>query len=76
MKGEGHFIALFEKDQDDSYRGNSTYSFKSYRPDEDFIAFIKHVSESAGIKTDRIEENREDFIIYQRECLMLRDSGF
>ena len=58
VKGEGHFIALFEKDQDDSYRGNSTYSFKSYRPDEDFIAFIKHVSESAGIKTDRIEENK------------------
>ena len=58
MKGEGHFIALFEKDQDDSYRGNLTYSFKSYRPDEDFIAFIKHVSESAGIKTDRIEENK------------------
>ena len=58
VKGEGHFIALFEKDQDDSYRGNLTYSFKSYRPDEDFIAFIKHVSESAGIKTDRIEENK------------------
>lgn len=58
LKGEGHFIALFEKNQDDSFRESSAYSFKPYRPDDDFIAFIKHVSEHAGIKTGRIEENK------------------
>lgn len=58
LKGEGHFIALFEKDADAYVRGCQTYSFKPYKADEDFLNFITHVSADAGITPGRIEENK------------------
>ena len=58
LKGEGHFIALFEKDADAHGMGGHTYLFKPYRANEDFLNFIAHISSSAGIRPDRIEENK------------------
>lgn len=58
IKGEGHFVAMFEKsaDLEASYRAGS-YSFKPYKPDEDFLAFRRHISDDAGIDDGRIENN-------------------
>lgn len=58
LKGEGHFIALFQKDEGDAGYGRSAYPFKPYRCDEDFLEFMGHISHDSGIKTDRIEENK------------------
>lgn len=58
LKGEGHFIALFEKNKGSCAKGCSAYSFRPYKCDEDFSGFIEHVSEDAGIRLDRIEENK------------------
>lgn len=58
LKGEGHFIALFQKDGGAAGYGRSTYPFRPYRCDEDFLKFMGHISDDSGIKTDRIEENK------------------
>ena len=49
---------MFQKDGGAAGYGRSTYPFRPYRCDEDFLEFMGHISDDSGIKTDRIEENK------------------
>ncbi len=58
IKGEGHFIALIGKKNDDDKSYSTEYRFKPYKLDEYTSEFLSHISDEAGIDSDRIEENK------------------
>lgn len=58
LDGEGHFIALFEKDKEDSHFAAAQYKYKKYGADDDFDSFFSHISEKSGIDRNCIEENK------------------
>ncbi|MBO5260911.1 MAG: RsmB/NOP family class I SAM-dependent RNA methyltransferase [Coprococcus sp.] len=58
LDGEGHFIALFEKDKEGSHFAAAQYKYKKYGADDDFDSFFSHISGKSEIDRNCIEENK------------------
>ena len=68
MKGEGHFLALFEKDSDMPVDVHAAYKKQSVKLPDELKEFLSHVTYPVDEKAIAIRD-----MLYQIICLMKRD---